>query len=476
MAAHAVEAAPGHLAGVVVGAATGQAGVTTMAIVQGVLRMYRLAKVKLVAMVIAGPMLMGALILAADRMQSGGASAGGMVASTQAADDKLVLADLSDVTSYHIRARRLEPGAGDRLVYESLYDRARGVVTYDYYAAPCVHISVDDGESQWRFRQNGPVIGRRKSRTTLAEVPVELGREIEDWVSERKPVRDASGDRIVDGVRYRCFRAAADPKQGGDDTAAWVDSRNYVVRQVRTAGDGQVEETEIAYNVPVDAARFPSTRPANGEMVELDRYLEKVFPLDDAILTRESCGLMFAVHHLEQDGEGRFHLICSTRPTEASRAALKPMDLFDYAGGGRLDSFSYSVERIAHLGGSGMEVGYYVLVPYADRPRFVDWCEFTVNARSVNVLGDHLKAKSAATEEKFQVELEVRRPGNPPMVRDFAARTYETAARLEGLVNASINEVVVGPGNRAEIRYRYTTQIAKEAFLRNVEGRMERKR
>jgi hypothetical protein len=126
--------------------------------------------------------------------------------------------------------------------------------------------------------------------------------------------------------------------------------------------------------------------------------------------------------------------------------------------------------------GGVVEVGYYVLVPYADRPRFVDRCELTVNARSVNALGDHLKAKSAATEEKFQVELEVPRQGIPPMVRDFAARVYETAARLEGLVNASVNELVVGPGNHAEIRYRYTTQIAKEAFLRNVEGRMERKR
>lgn len=193
---------------------------------------------------------------------------------------------------------------------------------------------VDDGKQQWTWwawQSNAdgvePVVLRRASSGAAAMIGemMQLGNAPVDWHRQRAKDRD----RDVNGRPCQAFIVAppAPPVPGNGAAAVpqpsrfivWQDSSERIVRidqQQQLDGDWRVRrEISIDYDIAVPDDKFAANFPAKARIIDADRALAERFPLDRALVTAESGGLLFAVHEACRGEDETWYIVSSVRGT-----------------------------------------------------------------------------------------------------------------------------------------------------------------
>jgi hypothetical protein len=204
-------------------------------------------------------------------------------------------------------------------------------------------ILVDDGRQLWEWQPGDaadetPVVRRRSGdgRQMIAEMFAPL----KDAPADLKPHRAAEHDREIGGVRCRGYvitppaaRELSDegklvPARYSQRTIVWTDPQD---RLVETEQQRQVEgqwqsgfRTSIRYDVEVPGEKFVAKLSAKAKIVSPDMSLDQRFPLAAALATKESDGLLFAIHEAERMEGGLIYIVSSVRGTPAYLKAHPP--------------------------------------------------------------------------------------------------------------------------------------------------------
>ncbi|HJT34406.1 MAG TPA: hypothetical protein VJ783_20410 [Pirellulales bacterium] len=227
---------------------------------------------------------------------------------------------------------------------------------------------VDDGKQQWAWPSKAdgvePVVVRRASPGTAAMIGemLQLGDAPADW--QRQRAKDH--DRPINGQNCEAFVVVplAPPvvANGGADAASrasrfivWQDSSERIVRidqQRQFDGDWRAgREISIDYELAVPADKFVADFPAKARVIDADRALAERFPLDRALVTAESGGLLFAVHEARRGEDETWYLVSSVRgtpeylkkhPPQRRRFNLQTtlLDVAEQPGGPGIDSLA----------------------------------------------------------------------------------------------------------------------------------------
>lgn len=192
---------------------------------------------------------------------------------------------------------------------------------------------VDDGKQQWTWPSKAdgvePVVLRRASPGTAAMIGelLQLGNVPADW--QRQRAKDH--DRQIDGQSCQAFVVVppATPVvgNGGPDGAhsrpsrfiVWRDASERIVRidqQRQHDGDWRAgREISIDYDLAAPADKFAADFPPEARVIDADRALAERFPLDRALVTAESGGLLFAVHEARRGEDETWYIVSSVRGT-----------------------------------------------------------------------------------------------------------------------------------------------------------------
>jgi hypothetical protein len=143
-----------------------------------------------------------------------------------------------------------------------------------------------------------------------------------DW----KQRRATEHDRSINGQRCRGYIVApphaSAPAPGSHPWryVVWLDPQERIVaneEQHQIEGKWQIEEqSQIRYDEEsLPAEKFVPNLPAEAKIVDGDTLLDERFPLEKALATVRSEGLVFAVHKMERMEGEMFFVVSSVRGT-----------------------------------------------------------------------------------------------------------------------------------------------------------------
>ncbi len=190
---------------------------------------------------------------------------------------------------------------------------------------------LDNGQQQWAWnptlKDAELVIARRASRNAAGMLAdsLQLGSAPADW----RKGRSAEFDREIQG--QRCEAHLVEPPAAAASTAfgdtgpspmrfvVWLDPQQRVVqieeqRQSNATWKTR-RETSIAYDVEVAGEKFAARFPPAAKIVDADGLWDDRFPLEKALATTESGGLVFAVHEITRCDNEMFYVVSSVRGT-----------------------------------------------------------------------------------------------------------------------------------------------------------------
>lgn len=178
---------------------------------------------------------------------------------------------------------------------------------------------VDDGKQQWTWwawqsKADGvePVVVRRASPGAAAMI----GEMLQLGNAHRERAKDR--DREIKGQPCEAF-VVVPPAPHPSRFIVWQDSSERVVRiddERQFGGDWRVgREISIDYDVAVPANKFAADFPAKARVIDADGALAERFPLERALATAESGGLLFAVHEARRGEDETWYVVSSVRGT-----------------------------------------------------------------------------------------------------------------------------------------------------------------
>lgn len=238
--------------------------------------------------------------------------------------------DLARTTAAHITIRGLDE-QGVRREANIWYSRERG-----FRMESAEQIIVDDGRQQWEWQP-----GLVSDETLVVRRPSGDGRQMlsemfamKDVPADWKQHRAAEHDREIAGEKCQGYVVTPPAVQelsedGRGLTPArnpvriivWTDRQDRIVQmeeQRQVQGQWQSgRQTSIRYEAEVPAERFAANLPARAKVVNADASLEERFPLAAALATKESQGLLFAIHEAQRMEGGMIYIVSSVRGTPA---------------------------------------------------------------------------------------------------------------------------------------------------------------
>jgi hypothetical protein len=157
----------------------------------------------------------------------------------------------------------------------------------------------------------------------------------------------------------------------GDDRPRQVILQRYLDGQWSTD-----RRTTINFDTKFDADRFTASFPPSSRVVDVERGLDTLYPLNKALAQSEVEGLLFAVHRVIPLEGGLYYVVSSARGTPAFLAKYPPLRRrlgYNYTA---LDVASHNVPtgtssnhytmRLFHVEWYGVEYSWWILAPYKD--------------------------------------------------------------------------------------------------------------
>lgn len=477
LSANAVQAAPVLLTNTIVAAAGGTAGTSAFFIAKGVTQMKAFFAAKIAAAV-AGVLLTGAVLLVSAQTSPPAQRAQTpppvpMITTRPSVPlPPVVPPNLQNVRTMHFRYTQTGPNVVPPSS-EIYFDQEKGFVQYDHYG-PVSTIRFMDGNYAWTMKRGGTMAGRSPSQLSLAELHTKVLSQITPMSQfSRRP--DPTRDVVIDGVNCRYVTLTAGDPVNGQKIDAWLDDQDRIRRIYFEQGE-RTNSADVRYDIPIDPAVFPTFDPAKITIHNHADILARQFPLTGALFTREQLGMIFAVHSAQQDESGIFHVILSARPTEATIAALGPMEeTTELATFINMHNPNEShVEDLASVRYSGITAKYMMVIP-DPKQAIPNRCEFMLRFLMLSrVTPSQPQPTSQPGRGEFKVTLDVApKPGLTPL--DFIRQTYQASEALDGVLPLTVLQVVSNErGNGTQV-VRHSWEISMDDFTTEVMTRVQKR-
>lgn len=189
-------------------------------------------------------------------------------------------------------------------------------------------VFIDDGKQQWTWSaaDNAPgIVSRRASRDGIAMVADSLQLPPQSEAL----VRASEFDREILDQKCKAFKVPVSETNGSNAQVgspairviAWQNEagKTLLVRseQFDTAKNEWkiTREVSMTYDVEVPRDKFTPRFPASTTIVNEDRVWLERYPIEKALATAESGGLLFGVHELKRCENGSYYVVSSVRGT-----------------------------------------------------------------------------------------------------------------------------------------------------------------
>jgi len=350
-----------------------------------------------------------------------------------------IVAALNDVQTLHIAVKTYHEGQWHE-GSEIWYDRGMGLARFDYDSGK-ESVRIYTGTHMWQHSSGNDFA----VRTSDIE-PDYFVAELTTIALSQDFVREPSGDDFIDGFQCRLYVWS-----NSDNTRQshlWIDESNRVRHtDARYLSADRLWQTsyiaEFKYDIPVESSVFSTDFGTNVKIIGTEDLLEKQFSPKNAFFAEESLGLTFAVHDIEQCGDGSVFVVSSVRPTADSKEVVTQRDPRAYNYG----KFSLNPGRyvakarsslppieLAQLYHNGVEIKWYILLNRDSSIVQMDECELWVIMDNVGQLKRHRKAKGFKTCESIRPVLSITERGTRRYFNEIIEEVYSQAQMLEPIL------------------------------------------
>jgi len=351
-----------------------------------------------------------------------------------------IVAALNDAQTLHVSVKTYHDGQWHE-GSEIWYDRGVGLARFDYDSGK-ESVRIYTGTHMWQHSSGNDFAVR-----TSDIDPDYFVAELTTIAPSQDFLREPSGDEIIDGFQCRLYIWSN--KDNIRRSRMWIDETNRV-RQTDArylSADGLWQTSYIAefkYDIPVERSVFSTDFGTNVKIIDTEDLLEKQFSPKNAIYAKESLGLTFAVHDIEQCGDGSVFVISSVRPMADSKEVVTQRDPSVYNYGkfslnpgryaGKARSSLPPIE-LAQLYHNGVEIKWYILLNCDSSIVQMGECELWVIMDNVGQLQRYRKAKGLKTWESIRplVTLSISEPRRT--VDEIIEDVYSQAQMLEPILS-----------------------------------------
>jgi RNA polymerase sigma factor (sigma-70 family) len=363
--------------------------------------------------------------------------------------------DVSNVQTFCVA------GTEDGLTLTSYYRRKVGVVQHFSEAGwSATHYVL--GHCEWVMRDGGAImlqkIPMQDSDAMIAKLEANLAS------FDRAKVREPGLDETVEGAPCQAYRleGESDPFK---NATLFIDPATGRPARIKT--DNSAIDLTFTYDPEVPDSMF--TVPTNPGVTTLTagEFLERKYPLQGALITKQGVGQIFAVHEATRDAAGCFHIICSSRLTDAVHTALENVPDDQELGKFMMSDrakFPFHYMLLAEARESGFQVSYLLAIPET-LPAVGNACRLPVEMGASNVVLDAAKISYGAHsghDVHIPVSLDVALKPDAPSAIDFAGRAYDEISPLVGLFS---DTEMTGPGFMNGLASREDTLIEVQEKL-----------
>ena len=360
--------------------------------------------------------------------------------------------------------------------HEIWYDREAGIIEQERYQGR-TDVRIDNGRYEWRYAEGNKLTAQLKSYRDNYEIAREL---CAGWL-RHDPNRVTAGDMVIDGIPCEMYVLS----DMGDKVSIWVDGKNHVrrVEQVTELSGQKIESrATVEYDIVIAQKRFSPKFGLDVELINPLEWIEKQYPLDTSIFTRECLGLVFCVHELKACENGLKYLVCSDRLSEETRRKIGTGHPWTFYGDSSLrdrydeaDTYDYPVllGRVKH---DTVHISWYLLFPYGDRATQATGCDVDVVVSTINRLAEKYKAEGLPTWEKFRLNIAMHESQKrQASLNEIISRIYSLGKKLDPIVHYfRLTEVITKlDGEKIETWRRPVIGLSEEEYRKDVERRIQ---
>jgi len=316
-------------------------------------------------------------------------------------------------------------------------------------------VTVNNGQYTWKYTTGNSFAIRDKSSGVEMGLSAEL-HELEKYLKMCQ--RESSGDMIIDGFQCDLHVATSHTDlhlaTKGDDAEEfrmmfWIDSQKKLRRcEKRTPqNDEWVLDAigEIEYDVELDPTLLRADFGREVKIIEAEEKLDEYFSLDETVFTRETIGLIFAIHKVKRYQSDMLYIVCSLRPTEETRREFRYQGRSTY-GGFNLDISWKQIEpssghvrwyqhvNLGRIGHTGLDARWYLLAPKGLGAERIDQCELKVRIEAGRDHKRHRTASGLSREETFKPLATLSLPEEHTSLAQVLDDVYGATQSLESIV------------------------------------------
>jgi hypothetical protein len=362
--------------------------------------------------------------------------------------------------------------------HEIWYDRQAGIIEQERYEEH-TDIRIDNGQQEWRYSVSGGLVAQDASYRDMDTYARDF---CIDWL-RFDPNREPAGDKLVGGVPCRMY-VLSDPHQ---QCRIWVDEKKRVrgAELMRRSFEQEIESRlTVEYDVPVGSNRFLPPSGPDAKTIDVTQYIEQQFPLETAIFSRETMGLVFAVHRLEHCDNGLKYLVCSNRLTDETLPKLDDGNPWNYYGQFRLfarwdDVSEMNLDRpilLARMKHDGIQLDWYVLLSADNKTKQAPMCDVDVVVSTANQLKQWCRAKGLPTNDKFRLNVPVQEPaGEQLSLEEIAHEVYSLGSLYDPMVHSFLLTAVVKTpaGERSQVWKRPCIELGEDEYIKEIKLRVK---
>ena len=363
--------------------------------------------------------------------------------------------------------------------HELWYESNLGVREEERYEKQ-TDIRIDNNQYEWRYTAGD----KTAAEVSSYRKPDEWAKDVYQWL-RFEHARVPSGDKVIKGIPCEMYVLTTPNK---NEINVWVD-KNYRLMEFEQEEhrNGQVIRTTatIEYDKEFDEDIFSPNFDADVKIVGPSELIQDKFPLETAVFKRESLGFVYAVHTLDF-GDGFKYLVCSNRITEQTRSEISDGNPWTYYGGfdlfGRHDQYGMYYDssdvpiRLAKMRHDGIQVDWYLLVPFGDEAKQTAGCDVDVRINTANQLKKKLEAEGLPIQEKFRLNIKLGETKEQLLsLEDVTSQIFSLGIELSPIVHSfSLTKIVTeSDGNRVQAYKKPGVELSEEDFLKNCNGRIE---
>lgn len=345
---------------------------------------------------------------------------------------------LGETRTVHLVGERLRNG---QLIKEEelWYVRDKGIVRTFWHNGQKSSVLIDDGKHMWYYSKVNDVTTRSKSRRGSIEV-IEYLLEINNFKSAVE--RDSNNDKIIDGIMCKAYVISSTPKTRID--RFWLDEskRVRIYEKSRLGGDGQWHIMSICraeYNIPIEPNIFVVDFVSSAKKIHADTLIEEKFDLNKAVFSKETDGLIFAVHELAKCENNITYIVCSVRPTEEVRDKAKTYGSYTGRMHGYIDwlplwkAEQYYPMSLLQMYHDGLFVRWNLMVPRTSSSAKAEEFEVGVRIKYEGRLANKREQENMPTEVIFDPITVLPFEKQQLLLEKVIADTYSEYERLQPL-------------------------------------------